>query len=198
VPRTFDHSGDARSLSALGLSRLLARLDPDGDRAAQEYERLRRALVRFFDWRGAWDPEECADDTIDRLARKLAEDTTVDDLHSYARGIARLVLLERRRTPAPASIDHDPAFANWPSASGGGSEREHACLERCLAELPDEGRALVLDYYTGERDVKIANRRRLAASLDVSENALRSRVQRLRDRLESCMRGCLAAQDQTL
>ena len=68
----------------------------------------------------------------------------------------------------------------------------HGCLDRCLDELQLDDRTLVLDYYAGERAEKIANRRRLAAGLGVSDNALRSRVQRLRERLEVCVRECLA------
>src|SRR4030095_8986131 len=58
-------------LSARALRLLLARLDPDPDRAGAAYEALRRALVKFFDWRGARVPEEGADETLDRLARQL-------------------------------------------------------------------------------------------------------------------------------
>ena len=54
--------------------------------------------MKFFDWRGGWPPDECADETLDRLARKL-EEVVVDNIRQYARGIARLVLLERRRQP---------------------------------------------------------------------------------------------------
>ena len=51
-------------------------------------------------------------------------------------------------------------------------------------------RSLVLAYYEGERGAKIANRRRLAEALGLSDNALRSRVQRLRDRLQTCIERC--------
>src|ERR1043166_9720615 len=87
-----------RSVTAVSFTRLLERLHPDRDQAAAEYEPLRRALVKFFDWRGVWPADECADDTLDRLARKL-EGTHVEDVQKYVRGIARLVLLERRRAP---------------------------------------------------------------------------------------------------
>ena len=84
-------------MTAAGLARLLARLDADVERAAAEYERLHRALVRFFDWRGAWSPEECADEALDRLANRLEGDTNVESVRSYVYGIARLVLLEHQR-----------------------------------------------------------------------------------------------------
>ncbi|MGH9330319.1 MAG: RNA polymerase sigma factor, partial [Vicinamibacterales bacterium] len=57
-----------RGTASAGFARLLERLDPDPDRAAAAYERLRAALEKFFDWHGAWPPEECADETLDRLA----------------------------------------------------------------------------------------------------------------------------------
>ena len=63
-----------------------------------------------------------------------------------------------------------------------------------MAGLSAENRSLVLRYYEGERDTKIANRRRLAESLGLTENALRSRVQRLRDHLERCVDDCLSAE----
>ncbi len=181
---------DGRASPETDLARLLARLGPDEDRAGREYERLRRTLIRFFDWRGAWPSDECADETIDRLAHKL-QDTVVDDVCAYAHGIARMVLLEWRRKPALAPIDaaeHPQAMPDVAVDAGG----LQACFEQCLAELPAESRALILDYYQGERAVKIANRQRMAAELKVSENALRSRVQRVRDRLEQCVRGCNA------
>jgi DNA-directed RNA polymerase specialized sigma24 family protein len=181
---------DGQASSETDLARLLARLGPDEDRAGREYERLRRTLIRFFDWRGAWPSDECADETIDRLARKL-QDTVVDDVCAYAHGIARMVLLEWQRKPALAPIDvaeHPQAMPEVAVDAEGLQE----CFEQCLAELPAESRALILDYYQGERAAKIANRQRMAAELKVSDNALRSRVQRVRDRLEQCVRGCTA------
>ena len=183
-------NGDGRASPETDLARLLARLGPDEDRAGREYERLRRTLIRFFDWRGAWPSDECADETIDRLARKL-QDTAVDDVCAYAHGIARMVLLEWQRKPALAPIDgaeHPQAMPDVAVDADG----LQGCFEHCLAELPADSRALIMDYYQGERAAKIANRQRMAAELKVSDNALRSRVQRVRDRLEQCVRECTA------
>jgi DNA-directed RNA polymerase specialized sigma24 family protein len=194
VAVTSRRSGIGRTLSSLssaGFALLLDRLADDRERSAEAYERLRRALVKYFDWRGAAQPETCADDTIDRLARKLEEGTTVEDVDSYARGIARIVLLEQQRLPAPASLDDHPGLAH-PAPASADTDRRHACLDRCLDELPAESRVLVVDYYAGDRSEKIANRRRLASRLGLTDNALRSRVQRLRERLEACLHDCLA------
>jgi DNA-directed RNA polymerase specialized sigma24 family protein len=188
--------GADRSITAVDLTRLLARLDPDRERAALEYERLRHALVKFFDWRGAPAPDECADVTLDRLARKIGQ-TDISDLHHYAHGIAKLVLLERRRQPAFSSIDAVVDSLSVEAApSSGAEDRLHNCFEGCLARFPDESRSLIVGYYEGERTEKISNRRRLAAALGLSENALRSRVQRLRDRLEQCVQRCVAGRSE--
>ena len=189
--RRTDH---ARSATAAGFARLFARLGADEDTAAAEYQRLRLTLVKFFDWRGGWPPDECADETLDRLIAKLETDAAIDDVRGYAHGIARLVLLERLRRQAQSPI-HEGAD---PSAVQGLWSPEpvrplHECFERCLAGLPAEKQALVVEYYVADGQTKIDNRRRLARSLRISDNALRSRVLRLRDRLERCARSCAAA-----
>ncbi len=181
-------------ITAGALRHLLARLDADGDRAALEYERLRRSLIKFFDWRGVWPPDECADDVLDRLARKLEGGTTVDDVPKYALGIARVVLLERRRDPIIIAIDEAVDLARRPAVDPSGEDEGlHDCFDKCLMQLPQDSRALITGYYEGERGAKIANRRRLALSLSLSDNALRSRVQRLRDRLERCVQNCVSS-----
>lgn len=182
-------AGGRGAIGPDAFSRLLEGLHHDPDHAALEYERLRRALVKFFDWRGAWPPDECADETLDRLAQKLGE-TDVQDVRKYAYGIARLVALERRRGPVFSGVDEVPARALAAPPANDDMSEVHDCFERCLSELPEEGRRLILGYYEGERSAKISNRRRLAAMLGVSDTALRNRVQRLRDRVEQCVQAC--------
>jgi DNA-directed RNA polymerase specialized sigma24 family protein len=186
---------DRHTLTAERLAHLLARLHANPHEAGQEYERLRRTLMKFFDWRGVWPADECADECLDRLARRLDEDVPIIDIRQFAHGIARLVLLERRRRPAVVSIDRLAEAAAPAIAPAETGPSLHDCFDRCLAEMPDDQRALIVGYYEGDRDRKIANRRRLSAAMGLSENALRSRVQRLRDRLEACIRGCVPSAD---
>jgi DNA-directed RNA polymerase specialized sigma24 family protein len=181
-----------RGLNAAAFATLLERLDPDADRAGAAYESLRRALLAFFTWRGAPTPEESADETLDRLAARLREGVVVDDVPRFTRGIARLVLLESWRRPDARRVDIqdvEPAAAAPPEP---GDDVLHDCLERCLAELPDEGRDLILRYYCADGRTRIEGRKRMAAALGVSETALRNRAQRLRDRLERCVLTCAA------
>ena len=184
-------SGAFNLMRMAHFGRFLERLHPDTEQAGHEYERLRRALVKFFDWRGTSAPDECADEVLDRLAQKL-EETSVHDIRKYVYGIARIVALERRRGPAFSSIDDAPQAKLMATPPAESASRLHDCFDRCLAQLPEESRSLLLRYYEGERRAKISNRRRLASMFGLSENALRSRVQRLRDRLEQCVQACSA------
>ncbi|WP_291990496.1 hypothetical protein [Luteitalea sp.] len=179
-------------------SSLLARLDPDSDRAGVAYEQLRRALCRFFDWRAVAAADEAADDVLDRLARRLAAGEPVQDVRSFAMGIARLVSLEYHRRPEARAESLDPAVADrvvatLPAVESDGRDR---CFDRCFGDLPADVREVMVRYYGGTGRTRIEARAALARDLGVSQNALRLRAQRVRDRLEQCMRRCLAGTPQ--
>ncbi|MGE3840181.1 MAG: RNA polymerase sigma factor [Vicinamibacterales bacterium] len=176
------------------LDRLLAALDADPSAAGEKYEQVRRALLRFFSWHGVPDPDACVDDTIDRIARRLEAEQTIDDIPTYAHGVARLVRLERQRRAAATPLMSDDALethAAAPSSAGDREERRDACLQRCLGQLQSEERALIVGYYVGAGRDRIDARARLAARLGLRDTALRNRAQRLRDRLKACTTGCL-------
>ena len=183
---------------ALGL--LLAGLDADVEAAGEKYEALRRKLVKFFDWRGAHFPEECADETINRVIRKLESGETIRDIPAYCVGIARMVFLEVLKKPDrhQVGLDELGPVADPSSQPGHPGHPGHpaetalqTCFERCLNALPAEHYRLVLRYYQDEGRRKIDNRQTLADGLGIPLNALRNRVQRIRDKLEHCIAGCL-------
>lgn len=66
-----------------------------------------------------------------------------------------------------------------------------ACLEDCLNLLPSESRELIVEYYQDSRRDRIERRKSLAASLGLQREALANRAQRLRDKLERCVKSCL-------
>ena len=184
-----------RGLTAGAFTSLLSRLGPDAERAGFAYEHLRRALVSFFAWRGAATPEECADETLDRLAVRLAEGVVVEDVARFAHGIARMVLREHWRRPDGRGVPVAAPTSTAPMAEDDPDVGARAdCLDRCLGELSAESRALILEYYAGEGRARIDARKRMARELGVSESALRSRLQRVRDEVERCIGRCLAAQ----
>src|SRR5215475_12919196 len=85
------------SLTQTGFDRLLACLDSDRDIAADRYLRIRRDLVRLFEWRGCYTPDDYADETINRCARKIDRGEEIRDLATYSIGVARMLLREMRR-----------------------------------------------------------------------------------------------------
>jgi DNA-directed RNA polymerase specialized sigma24 family protein len=179
-------SSTARSgLTPDTFANLLARLGPDADQVGSAYEHLRRALVGFFTWRGAATPEECADVTLDRLATRLDEGLAVADVPRFARGIARRVLLEHWRRPDAERVRMTEAVWGREATTVARDDDDlPGCLHRALLDLSPGERALILEYYAGEGRDRIETRKRMARALAVSESALRSRAQRLRDRLE--------------
>ena len=126
--------GARDALTGEALAGLLARLDPDPDRAGEKYEALRTALVRFFDWRGAPFPDDCADQAIDRLARRIADNEPIADIRSYGLGIARLVWLEQSRAP---SARHDFRWTKLSSPSWRFTSRQRRnCRWPTASEMP--------------------------------------------------------------
>jgi DNA-directed RNA polymerase specialized sigma24 family protein len=182
--------GDPGRLSPSAFARLLDRLGPDSESAGLAYEALRRGLVAFFSYRGAATPDECADETLDRLAARLDEGVDVQDVGRFTRGIARLVLLEHWRRSDARQVGLDERTE--PAAAAPSDDTLHECLERCLSDLPPDGRTLILEYYVDAGRSRIERRRQIARALGVSETALRNRAQRQRDRLERCITECLA------
>ncbi len=184
-----------RELTAQAFIRLLERLGDDEDQAAKKYEDLRHTLIRSFEWRGAPFPEEHADETFNRLARKLDEGVEIRNIAVYSYEVARLVWLEtlkgyhNRREPLD-EIEHEPIA---PDTSGEVAEKEARlnCLDDCLDALPGENRDLIMEYYVDEKHGRIDRRRDLAERLGLRRDALANRAQRLRDKLEQCVTRCL-------
>jgi DNA-directed RNA polymerase specialized sigma24 family protein len=179
-------------LTGGAFERFLSCLDADIEHAGEKYEAIRRKLVKYFDWRGAHFPEECADETLDRVVRKLEAGETIRDIPTYCHGIARLVFLETLKKPDNRRVGLDElSSVAAPPALREDEGAKQDCFARCLGGLPVESRQLLLQYYQDELREKINNRQAMADSLRIPLNALRSRVQRLRDKLERCITDCL-------
>ena len=180
------------TLTEQSFDKLLFRLSPDKELAGAEYEKLRLKLIKLFDWRGAHFPEECADETLNRLARKIDSGEVIRDIVSYSQAIARLVFLETLKDPDRKRVSLDelnPIAAVDPEPESEDTQRE--CFRACLRELPAASQRLILEYYREEKRDKVANRVRLAEELAIPLNALRSRAQRVRNKLEECVKHCL-------
>ena len=182
------------ALTAEAFARLLARLDPDRGRAGERYEDLRRTLVRFFEWRGASFPDEHADETFDRVARRLAEGVDISNFGGYCYEVARLVFLETLKGPRTRQTTIESAEP--PAIADAGleartKEARMACLDDCLATLTPDSRELIVAYYRNDGRDRINARKALAARLGLRLDTLANRAQRLRDKLERCVTVCL-------
>jgi DNA-directed RNA polymerase specialized sigma24 family protein len=179
----------ARKLKVLeqeDFDRLLGWLDPDAERAGLIYEKIRWRLIAILASRGCGSPEELADETIDRVARRVADiqASYVGDKTIYFLGVMNNVhheYLKRPKLVEPHSPVEDTET----------KEQMHLCLEKCLDKLAPHSRATIERYYAENKQAKIDLRKKIAAELGVSLNTLRLRVLRIREKLQTCIEHCL-------
>jgi len=184
--------------------RMLAALHPDSERAGEQYVKIRRKLVKLFEWRGCPEADECADETINRVAQKICEGTSIwtNDPYSYFHGVALNVLREYQRRAehtaktleAVAQIQEfsvDPEDLLSREKEQRERERQIECLKRCLLKLPPESRYLITTYHHGEEAPDKARRKELAQALGIPLNALRIRAYRIRAAIVECVNNCL-------
>lgn len=179
--------------------RFLDWLDEGVDSGGERYLEMRRRLAFYFDRKNCSSPDDLADETLNRVARKIEERGTISGLSPshYCYIVARFVFLESLRGTehressledvAASSLTTEPAAA----ASGASAETIRLDrLEKCLNKLEGKERDLILEYYQGEKRTKIERRAQLAARLGLSLNALTIRACRIRNKLEDCVRKC--------
>lgn len=186
-------------LGQSSFNRLLNWLDQESDSGGERYVEMRHRLVLYFDRKNCTSPDDLADETLNRVARRLEEESEIvtDAPAHYCYIVARFVLLEylreqKRRAPLNenlADISLEAAVDSLQQRNN--NEQRWKCLEKCISRLAPDQRDLIVTYYRGEQRVKIEKRRALAASLGVTMNALAIRACRIRDRLADCMRNCM-------
>jgi DNA-directed RNA polymerase specialized sigma24 family protein/GTPase SAR1 family protein len=188
---THDKQGTPFGGSAF--DRLLAWLNPDRELAAQRYEEIRTNLIRIFVSQGIPDAEGLADETFDKITRKVDEIAPrfVGDPALYFYGVSRNILREHTRRNLSLPIEplsesriyetYDPSL-----------DLEHDCLDRCLKKLSRDQRQFILAYYAESRHKKIEARRELAKQLGVSLATSRVKAHRIRSKLHECIRDCVA------
>ena len=182
------------------LRRLLAWFDQGVDTNGQSYLAIRERLLGYFDRKNCLHADELADETLNRVARRLDEEggnIETETPAKYCYIVARFVFMEylRANEKEIAALDSVSRQANVMSNEDRDrKEKMLACLDHCAAKLESSQRKLIFDYYSGEQRVKIENRRSLAQTLGITVNALSIRACRIRDKLESCVKGCASRQ----
>lgn len=192
------------ALTPGAFQRLLDWLDEGASSDGQKYLEMRRRLSAYFDRKNCPMPDELADETLNRVARRLEEEGTIeaDAPARYCYIVARFVFMEHLRATQKentlANHLRQQPHADDPAASEVDDEREMkerrlSCLEQCLNGLESASREIIARYYVGKARVKIEHRRALAEELGITMNALSIRACRIRDKLEDCVRECVGA-----
>jgi len=180
---------ESKELTAERFACFLAWLDPNVDRAAAEYERLRFRLTAYFSARRCLFSDDLADEVINRVALKIGAEE-IENKPAYFFGVARNVLLEYlRREKNHVNID-DITVAARPEIEE--TDETIEMLDKCLAELSDENRALILDYMSENKRAKIDLHKRISESLRTTQTALRMRISRIKRSLRICLDECMA------
>jgi len=179
-----------RTLTLDAFHAFLAWLSPQKIEDGEAYEKARHRLIIFFAGRRCHEPESLADKTIDIAILKMAEIPAEARPIAYLLGIAKNVFRDYLRESEKAQTASADSQV-YPGYSHLEVERNHACLDRCLDELPQEDRSILLDYYSQNKRAKIELRRQLAERLDWTPNALRNHVFRLNQRMARCVNNCL-------
>ena len=189
------------TITSSAFHRLLNWLDEGVNSNGENYLKTRQRLIAYFDRKNCLSPEELTDETLNRVARRLEEEKTIESETpaKYCYITARFVFMEYLRGKDKKHVPLDDVLrqpkANQLAQLNEDEEKETketmlACLERCTGKLEPASREIIISYYYGEERVKIENRRRLAERLGISTNALTIRASRIRDKLEACVGKC--------
>lgn len=188
-------------LTAVQFDELLRRLDADRERAGTKYEEIRWKLIRFFQWNSCMAAEELVDETLNRVAERLAErGEAIEDVAAFAWGVAKKLRQEAFRREAKMVFFPDiPDAENltveraWSHVAGehAHDDRRLRCLRMCIQYLATGERRLLMAYHA-PRQGRVQARLQLARQNGITMTALRVRINRLRFKLEECMKRRLA------
>jgi len=177
------------------LARLLGWFSPDAEEAGQKYEEIRKGLIKFFYFRGCLDPETLADETINRVAVKIALvefDGNVKQITYFYSFAAKIYLedLTERKKIAAKSKQIAANFENREKLDKTNSSGS-VCLEKCLAKHPPQERQLLLKYYSFGKNEKAEMRKKMADEQGINLEYLHTKISRLRKTVGICLRNCL-------
>jgi RNA polymerase sigma factor (sigma-70 family) len=199
--------GSSQSEKPSSADILLSRLDQDRTQAWIKYENIRRRLTKFFEWNHCFLAEELADETLDRVAKKIGVEE-IRDFGNFALGIARFVCLENSKKTRRISSVEDHIGGPDSISDARDHEREIVedvdqqirlkCLRECLGRLATDEKELAVSYYSAEEKKQGIHRQEIAQKIGVSIIALRVRANRVRDKLEKCVRQCLDRRKKSL
>jgi DNA-directed RNA polymerase specialized sigma24 family protein len=176
------------TLTPRAFNRLLDWLDEGTNSEGEKYLEMRRRLIAYFDRKNCSAPDELADETLSRVARRIDEEDFIESETTarYCYIVARFVFMEhlRRTEKSDEVLDEmrrQPSRSDRAAEAYEEREKRLSCLDQCTGKLEPSNRELIIRYYVGNGRLKIGNRRALADSLGVTMNALSIRACLLAD-----------------
>ena len=170
-------------------AKLLRAFSADESEAATLYLQTRNSLVRFFQLRGDFDPNEAADVTFDRVQLKLEQNTFVDNISKYCFGVARFISLERFRLETRQKHAGLEFYADENKYEIEEDNDGLALMKECFGSLTDNEKEFLRSYFVDLPFSHLtAHRDQYAAKHNISVNGIRVRIFRLRQRLENCVK----------
>ncbi|MEJ7862846.1 MAG: hypothetical protein WKF90_14540 [Pyrinomonadaceae bacterium] len=178
------------TISQNNFEKLLKWLDTDRETAGQKYELIRLRLIKIFSGRGCHWANELADETIDRVTKKVDSllESYEGDPALYFYAVAKKVYLEFSRKPKAEEL---PRVLAQKENTTEVLEVYSRCLDKCLQNLMPEQREFIIDYYQGEKQAKITHRKDIELKLGITNKVLRVRVFRVRKALQKCLLNCV-------
>ena len=175
---------------------LLGWLSDDREEAGKKYEEIRNGLVRFFRMRDCADPLALTDDTLNRVADKIPKEKTDREKIplKYIYGFAINVYHEYCRLTVKKEIQLDlnlPLIESSSQNSPNIERNDLNCLEKCLAEIPLDDRAMMLKYYSEESSARFELRRQMAEGMNIKTTTLHTKVHRIKNNLRKCIDICM-------
>lgn len=178
-------------MTQAAFDKLLNEFSPDRDEAAQKYEQTRTKLIRYFEWHSVGPADELADESFNRVARRLDEGQKIDNLLGFLHGVANMIRKEVLKKLPPVPLDDAPESQQQMAPEREEPDPRLECFDQCLEKLSSERQKLIVEYYQQELRYKIVRRQKLAERLGIPLNALRIRAHRIRMTLETCITKCL-------
>ena len=191
------------TITSTAFHHLLDWLDAGENSDGRNYLEMQRRLVAYFDRKNCLAPDELADETLNRVARRLVEEGDIksETPARYCYITARFVFMEYWRETDRKNVSLDDVLRQRQTIQLAAPDEDEEkkvrekmldCLQHCTDKLDSTSRDVIVNYYYGTERIKIENRRRLAESLGISGNALSIRACRIRDKLETCVGKCVA------
>lgn len=178
------------NLTSKNLTKLLAAFSDNRATAGVAYTKLRDSLVRFFRLKGDFDPDDAADETLDRVASKISQNIPIPDLTKFSFGIARFVFLERIKNNGKEQIAaqgfYGDKLLSMPEVE---KNDDFSPLRECFNRLTDNEKQVLQDYFADlPHPNLLEHRKKIQMKYNISLSGLRVKIFRLRERLENCLK----------